>query len=169
MKVHGRGDVAIEQRIPEWDKNTVEGYQFAVLDVVVTRPSGRVAVDVSVADVSVEGARAQARARTAGVAARARELEKHRRYPGPGLVAAVLETGGLCGKELHSFFRSQASTDPALRSGQLRDIRQRLAVALQQGNASMMLSAAGSRKRPWQSALQIGGHNGTRRRAAQRR
>ena len=162
--MHGRDAVAIEQRIPDWDRITAEGLQFAVLDVVVTRPSGRVAVDVSVADVSMEGARAQTRARTAGVAARARELEKHRRYPGPGLVAAVLETGGLCGKELHAFLRSQASTDPTLRSGQLRDVRQRLAVALQQGNAFMMLSAAGSRQRPWLSAVQASGGHARRRR-----
>ena len=166
-ELHGRDAVTIEQHIPAWDRTTTEGIQLAVLDVVVTRPAGRVAIDVSVADISAEGARAQTRARASGVAARARELEKHRRYPGPGLVAAVLETGGLCGKEFHAFLRSQAATDPLTRGHQLRDVRQRLAVALQQGNAAMMLSAALAQRRPWQSGVQgVGGRGVRRKRAA---
>ena len=164
-EVHGREAVTIEQHIPGWDRDTTEGTQLAVLDVIVSRPAGRVAVDVSVVDVSAAGSRARARARTSGAAARARELEKHRRYPGHGLVPAVLETGGLAGKELHSFLRSQAACDPLLRPQQLKDVRQRLAVALQRGNAALMLGAAGVQQRPWRPALQgIGGHTVRRRR-----
>ena len=106
------------------------------------------------------------RARTSGIAARARELEKHRRYAGPGLVAAVLETGGLAGKELTAFLRGEASADPLLRSGQLQDVRQRLAVAVQRGNAAMLLSSAGVRLRPWSSPLQGLGGQPVRRRGA---
>ena len=164
VEQHGRDAVAVEQRIPAWDRNTTEGLQLAVLDIVVTRPTGKEAVDVSVTDASGEVGAAERRARRPGAAARVREQEKHRRYPGRGLVAAVLETGGRAGRELHAFLRSHATQDPAQRSAQLADIRQRLAVVLQQGNAAQMLSAAGSALRPWRSALQgMGGSSRARR------
>ena len=170
VEIHGREAVSIEQHLPAWDRTTTEGLQLAVLDVVMTHPGGRVAIDVSVADISAEGPRARARARASGTAARARELEKHRRYPGPGLTAAVMETGGLCGKEFHAFLRSQASADPLLRSAQLRDVRQRLAVALQRGSASMMLSAVPPVQRPWLATVQgVGGRVWRGQRVVRRR
>ena len=78
--------------------------------------------------------------------------------------AAVLETGGLAGKEFHAFLKGQASSEPLLRAAQLQDVRQRLASALQLGNAALMLGAAGAQLRPWRSALQGIGGNGLRRR-----
>ena len=162
IEMHGSDAVAIEQHIPAWDRQTPEGPELAILDVVVTSPAGRVAIDVSITDVSSDGTRAPARAKNAGLAARARELEKHRRYPGRGLVAAVLETGGLAGKELHAFLRAHADSDPAVRSGQLQDIRQRLAVALQRGNAALLLSSARPHQQPWHSAIKTAGRLRTR-------
>ena len=160
---HGVEAVHVEQHIPAWDKVTDEGAKHAVLDIVLSTQQGKVAVDVSVTDVSAPSASSRARGKTFGRAARVRELEKHRRYPGHGLVAAVLETGGAAGRELHAFLRSHASTDPALRSLELQDIRQRLAVALQRGNAALLLSAAGERSHPWLVAVQAAGRVALRR------
>ena len=147
---HGQSSARTEQRIPQWDRETDEGTQHAVLDVIVCPPGGRVAIDVSVVDVlAVTPAEARARARTNGAAARDRERQKHRRYPGAGLVAAAIETGGRFGRELQAFLRESAPADVPGRSTALTDIRQRLAAALWRGNAAMILSSAGQRPRPW--------------------
>ena len=162
---YGEAAVKLEQHVPAWDRydEVRQEHQLAVLDIIVARPEGTVAVDVSVADVSAPVLAAHARARAFGVAARVREREKHRRYPGQALVAAALETGGRAGGELNAFLRSAASTVPWERAEQLRDVRQRLAAALQRGNAAMMLSAAGSQLHPWLSALRPAGGGDARR------
>ena len=131
---------------------TRQGIEQAVLDVILVTNSGRVAVDVSVAEApSADDATARARARADGTAARERELEKHRRYPGPGLVPAVLETGGRMGREFRAFLRAQAPADER-RAASLADIRQRLATALQRGVATMLLGGAGAQPRPWRTS-----------------
>ena len=96
-----------------------------------------------------------ARARANGVAARERERQKHRRYPGPGLVAAAIETGGRCGRELSAFLKEHAPRDPALRPLALQDVRQGLATALARGNAQMLLGSAGALPRPWPTHGQL--------------
>ena len=55
----------------------------------------------------------------------------------------MLETGGAPGKEFELLLRDQTFADPEHRFRQLGDVRQLLAVALQMGNAAMMLSSAG--------------------------
>jgi hypothetical protein len=149
-ELHGAAAVKTEHRIPQWDRETNEGTQLAILDVVFSPAGGRVAVDVSVTDVlAASETEARARARTSGVAAREREREKHRRYPGPGLVAAVVETGGRLGREFVAFLKEHAPRDPALRPQALADVRQRLGTAVARGNAAMLLSSAGDVVRPW--------------------
>ena len=154
---HGKTAVQTEQRIPRWDRETTEGTQLAVLDVVFSPAGGRVAVDVSVTDVlGASASEKRARARTNGVAAREREREKHRRYPGPGLVAGALETGGRLGREFVAFIKEHAPRDPASRPLAMADVRQRLGTALARGNALMLLSSAGStRARPWPTHSQL--------------
>ncbi|CAK0863374.1 unnamed protein product [Prorocentrum cordatum] len=77
--------------------------------------------------------------------------EKHRRYPGPGLVAAALETGGRMGHEFRAFLRAKAPTDER-RTASLADVRQRLATALQRGVAAMLLGRAGAQSWPWRTS-----------------
>ena len=96
-------------------------------------------------------------------AARQREQEKHKRYPGPGLCAAALEGGGRMGAELASFLRAHAPGEGADRAQVLADVRQRLVVALARGNAAMLLSSAGARPRPWPSPCQAVGAGRARR------
>eukprot|EP00959_Pyramimonas_sp_CCMP1952_P267822 5599460-Pyramimonas_sp.AAC.1 len=75
-----------EQHVPGWDRMTRQGIEQAVLDVILITNSGRVAVDVSVAEApSADNATARARARADGAVARE--------------VAAALETGGRMGRE----------------------------------------------------------------------
>ena len=153
---YGQNAVSFEQRIPTWDRRTGEGIQHAVLDVVLAFPGGRACCDVSVAEVlAPAGPDRRRRAATAGIAAREREREKHTRYPGPGLCAAVLESGGRMGAELQGFLRAHAPG--ADRAAALADVRQRLVVAVARGTAAMLLSAAGPRPRPWRSPAQAAG------------
>jgi hypothetical protein len=159
----GEDAVTKEQHIPGWDQPTAEGIEHAVLDVVVSADTERVAVDVSIVEAtSPDLPTARARAKTAGAAARSRELEKHRRYRGPGLIAAVLESGGRMGKEFRAFLKARAPRD-GRRGMALCDVRQRLAVALQRGVAAMLLGSAGSRPRPWLSTCQALGQGAARR------
>ena len=60
-----------------------------------------------IAAPAATGEEEESEARVAGAAAREREREKHSRYPGPGLVAAVLESGGRMGRELDAFLRAR--------------------------------------------------------------
>ncbi len=141
--------VSLEQHVPGWDRSTIEGTDHAVLDIVLAEPAATVALDVTIVEVTApDPVTARARARKDGIAARTREREKHRRYPSPGLCAAVLETGGRHGQELRAFLRAKAPYD-ARRSEARQDVRQRLAVALQRGVADALLTSAGKRPRPW--------------------
>ena len=161
---YGQQSTAIEQRIPSWDRQTTEGTQAAVLDVVLTYPGGRVCIDTSVTEaIDAEGAATYRRARVAGTAAREREQEKHSRYPGPGLVAAVVENRGRMGRELDAFLRAHAPADAETRAAALADVRQRMVVAVARGTAAMLLSSAGPRQRPWPSSCQGAGRGRARR------
>ena len=143
---------------------TAEGTQAAVLDVVLAYPGGRVCIDTTVTEViAAGGATARRRARVAGAAAREREQEKHSRYPGPGLVAAVVESGGRLGREFDAFLREHAPADPETRAAALADARQRVVVAVARGTAAMLLSSAGPRARPWPSHAQGVGRGQARR------
>ena len=82
----------------------------------------------------------------AGAAGRQRELEKHRRYPPkegtPELVPIVYEAGGRPGREAEAFIRSVVAEEEGTpRMRVLEDLRQKLSVALQRGNASLLLSS----------------------------
>ena len=101
--------------------------------------------------------RMHARARANGVSARDRQREKHARYPGPGLVAAVVEAGGRLGGEFQAFLKAHAPAaifdeDVPIRSRALQDARMRVVIAVARGTASMLLSAAGDAPRPWRAA-----------------
>ena len=156
-----------EQRIPGWDKATEEGTKQAILDVVLSFPGGRVCVDVSVAEALASPSDtwgARARARVPGAAARQRELRKHTRYPGPGLCAAVLESGGRMGNELRAFLRAHAPADCGrTRAEALADVKQRLVVAVARGHAAMLLSSADAQARAWPGACQPVGPGRARR------
>ena len=97
-------------------------------------------------------------------AARTRESDKHRRYPGAGFVAAAIEGGGRMVNKFQSFLLSQAPIDEDRRGPALCDVKQSVAVALQRGIAAMLLGSAGSKLRPWASACQTLGQGAARRR-----
>ena len=143
---YGQDSVTFEQRIGSWDRQTANGdIQPAVLDVVLAHPGGRVCCDTSVTEaIGAGGAESRRRAATVGHAALEREREKHRRYPGPGLCAAVLESGGRMGAELQAFLRTHVAGAAGTyeRAAALADVRQRLVTAVARGTAAMLLSSA---------------------------
>ena len=157
-EVYNQWAVAFEQRIPGWDKTTEQGIKQAILDVVLSYLGGRVCLDVSVAEALAspsDAAGARLRARVPGAAARQRELRKHKRYPGPGLCAAVVESGGRMGAEFLAFLRARAPADCGRsRAEALADVKQRLVVAVARGHAAMLLNSAGAQARPWPSPCQ---------------
>ena len=65
------------------------------------------------------------------------------RYPGPDLVPFAVEALGRPGRDAVAFLRSLAPPDPETRSVVLGAAWQALSVALQVGNAELLLSAAG--------------------------
>ena len=142
--------VTFEQRIPGWDKTTEQGIKQAILDVVLAYPGGRVCLDVSVAEALASPSDAwgaRARARVPGAAARQRELRKHTCYPGPGLCAAVLESGGRMGNELRAFLRAHAPAECGrTRAEALADVKQRLVVAVARGHAACSQRPRGARR-----------------------
>ena len=79
-----------------------------------------------------------------GAAATPRKREKHLRYPclasAPELIPIVYEAGGRPGREAESFLRSLVAQEDD-RASMLEDLRQRIAVTLQQGSAALLLSA----------------------------
>ena len=147
-----RQEALKEQHVPSWDKQTARGTERAVLDVVLPRnPAGvgSLYVDISVAEpTSSDVTTARARARRPGLAAADREREKHRRYPGGQLLAAVMEAGGRWGQEFRRWAKAALPPGPE-RAAQLASLRQLLAVSLQRGVAAQLLSASAGCQRPW--------------------
>ena len=111
-----------------------------------------------------DDAGARVRGRVPGAAARERELRKHKRYPGPGLCAAAVESGGRMGAEFLAFLRAHAPSECGrVRAEALADVKQRLVVAVARGHAAMLLRSAGARARPWPSPCQSAGPSRARR------
>ena len=110
------------------------------------------AIDAAVAHAPAAGDRLASRAARDGVAAAAAAEGKRRRYPAAGdaLVPAVVETGGRPGLELESLVRAYAGREPEEeRPAAGVAAWRRISVAVQTGNAEMVLSAtAGQRAGP---------------------
>ena len=143
----GEWAVLEEQYIEAWNKAKPDGsIEHAKLDLVIQVPwRGRLTLDISVTEAAtatnLRGARHTPRP---GAAAKKREREKHTRYPPqastPEFIPIVYESGGRPGREAEAFLRAIVAYDDD-RASALQDLRQRLAVALQRGNAALLLSA----------------------------
>ena len=135
LKQRGAAGVATEQFVPAWDRVAQDGAtEAAKLDVAFADPTaGTVYVDVVVTDAAAGAGTpaGRSRARHDGAAAAAAEEKKHRRYPGPALVAFALETLGRLGAETQGLLRTWSAGDAAA----LCDARQSLSVVLQRWNA----------------------------------
>ena len=131
----GAGGVTTEQFVPAWDRVGRDGTtEAAKLDVAFFDPTaGAMFADVVVTDAAAGAGTpaGQSRARHDGAAAAASEEKKHRRYPGPALVAFALETLGRLGAEAQGLLRTWSAGDAAA----LCDARQSLSVVLQRWNA----------------------------------
>ena len=143
----GAWAVEEEQYIEEWNEVKEDGsIEHAKLDLVLQMPSrGRVALDISVTEAATAtNLSGSTRPPRPGAAARNREREKHTRYPlktsAPELIPIVYEAGGRPGQAAEAFLRSIVAHDDE-RAAVLEDLRQRIAVALQRGNAALLLSA----------------------------
>ena len=140
-----------EQRVVAWDRvNPRTGLlEEARLDVATRdAASGRpVFVDAMVTCASCGyGPRQRARAGKDGVAAADGVRSKRLRYPPSGgtLVPLVFETGGRPAEETVAYVRSLgAGVDDSERAVLIRSAWQQYSVALQSGNAEMLLSAVG--------------------------
>ena len=124
-----------EQEVTKW--NTPE--ENAILDIVYRCPRlGEIAVDISVVDSVFSGASSQASNQL-----HRREQAKHRRYPGPGLFAFVVDTRGRWAKEATAFVQTVISKlDPPERLEALRQCRRTVSFALQSSIAEQLMSAA---------------------------
>lgn len=126
--------VAREQAVPRWHR---EGEQ-AILDLVYRDPRlGDMCVDVSIVDSAYIGA-----PRSAPMALQRREVAKHRRYPGHGLVPFVMDTRGRWGREAVAWVQNVTSGFPdAERLEAVRQCRIQLGRALQLTVADQVLEA----------------------------
>ena len=119
--------------------------QTAILDVVLPAAgvaAGTLHVDVSIVEpTTTDAAALRLRARRPGQGAADRERTKHRRYPGEGLLPAVLETGGRWGCEFRRWARAALPPGPD-RAAALEILRQSMAAALQRGVAAALLGSA---------------------------
>ena len=140
-----------EQRVAAWDRtNPRTGeYEEAVLDVA-TRDniSGHaIFLDATVTCAhSGSQPRQRARANKDGLAASNAVDDKRERYPPSGgeLVPLAFEAGGRPGQETVSFVRSWGhGAEPGERTEIIRYAWQQLSMALQTGNAEMILVALG--------------------------
>jgi hypothetical protein len=149
----GPEGVLKEQHVRHWDRLSQGGEtERAILDVVLpSNPAGAgpIHIDISIVEPTTsDQSLARSRAKRAGQAAADRERTKHRRYPGAGLLPAVLEAGGRWGSEFRRWARAAVPPGPH-RSEALAELRQSLAVALQQGVAAALLGGAGCSTRSW--------------------
>ena len=142
----GEWAVGEEQYIEAWNKMKRDGsIEHAKLDLVVQVPwRGRVALDISVTEAATAtNLGGSSRPPRPGAAAKTREREKHTRYPPlastPELIPIVYEAGGRPGREAGAFLCTMVASDDD-RAMVLEDLRQRVAVALQRGNAALLLS-----------------------------
>ena len=137
----GAAGVDTEQAVPAWDRARPDGsVEAARLDVTYVDPvAGRQYVDVTVTDAALGAGTGAGRSRATrdGAAAAAAEERKHRRYPGPALLAFALETLGRPGKEAQALLRTWSAGDPQV----LAAARQSLSAALQRGNAEAWRTA----------------------------
>ena len=133
----GRGS-RTERHIPYW----VRPDKDAILDVVYVhkRLGEGVCVDVTVVDSAFAGAPT-----SAAKALPRREREQHRRYPGKGIFAFVLDTRGRWGREAQIWARSVVADLPeADRKSAVRRLRMIVgrALLLAVGTSSCRQSAA---------------------------
>ena len=135
--------------VPHWDTPQ----QKAVLDGSWNGETGRVYLDVSLVEPNARvGAQNRRQLKTIGTELATRERAKHRRYPGAGLVAMVMNGCGRMGSELEGFIQKMLKDVPKEEKGQeTAIIRQRLSVAVQRSKAEAML-AASRVARPWAQA-----------------
>ena len=119
-------DPLIEQLMPQW--RLPDGSQ-AQLDVVyVHGQQGTIALDVSVVDTTRVAEHGH---RWHTVLSR-REKEKHRRYPGPGLIPFVVDVNGRWGDEAESWLRRCLRfLEEQQRAGARTDLRARVSRTLQ--------------------------------------
>ncbi|CAK0801548.1 unnamed protein product, partial [Prorocentrum cordatum] len=148
----GEEEALTEQACPRWNRVRAGGtMERADLDVVLPHDpvsSGPLAIDVSAVEVTTpDPGLAAARSRRDGQAAADRERTKHQRYPGGGLLAAALETGGRWGSEFRRWAKA-AAPEGLRRAEALADLRQSLAAALQRGVAAQLLAGAAGPPRP---------------------
>ena len=101
--------VSLEQWLPHLDQPRPDGRVVrARLDVVFVDSDGtQHIVDISVADALVSDTSGELTRRAAHDFANVadREREKPRRYPGPNIIAFVLDTQGRLGREAQTFLR----------------------------------------------------------------
>ena len=126
--------VAREQAVPRWHR---DGEQ-AILDIVYRDARlGDACVDVSIVDAAYNGA-----PRSAPMALQRREVAKHRRYPGPGLVPFVMDTRGRWGREAVAWVQSVTSCLPDAESHEaVRQCRLQLGRVLQLTVTDQILEA----------------------------
>jgi hypothetical protein len=127
--------VTREQVVTQWSS---EG-DLAILDIVSEGSShGPQYIDVVITDSAVAG-----QGRLAMLQIRKRERGKHRRYPHAGLTAFALDTRGTWGQEARAFAAKTVAHLPAEdRIPVVRDLRVRIARALQNAVADQLASAA---------------------------
>ena len=128
-----------EQIMPKWSTSEEQ----ARLDIVCTDlRRGETCVDISMTDSVLRGATK----RVMRSAAR-REQQKHKWYPGRGMIPFVMDTRGRWGREAHAFVQTIAATLPhEQRAEAIRECRRRIAVALQTAVAEQIMSAAKRRE-----------------------
>jgi hypothetical protein len=127
--------VTREQVVTQWSSEEDK----AILDIVSEGSShGPQYVDVVITDSAVSG-----QGRLAMLQIRKRERGKHCRYPHAGLTAFALDTRGMWGQEARAFAaKTVAHLPPEDRVPVVRDLRVRIARALQGAVADQMASAA---------------------------
>ena len=130
--------VTKEQYVLDWSTPQQQAY----LDLAVVLPNGtQLYVDVTVQE---GGAARQRGARTVHLLSRA-VGRKHRRYPGPGLVAFAVDTLGRVDPEADGFLRAaaRAVTEDGVELGRLvRRGRALVATAVQRACATQIMGAA---------------------------
>ena len=128
-----------EQAVPRWHREADQ----AILDIVYRDARvGEVCVDVSVVDSAHPTA-----PRTAPMALQRREANKHRRYPGPGLVPFVVDARGRWGREACAWVQSvTASLPDDARQAAVRQCRIRIGRVLQLAIADQLLEAVRPRQ-----------------------
>ena len=159
-EIFGPQCVTREEIIPAWRRvRPGREPEDAKLDVVLRLPGERaIALDIAITEAASDSAIGGAGAMRPGRAARAREADKHLRYPAnpaaPELVPIIYEAGGRAGEAAERFLRRACKNlEETERIEMMRRIRQAVAVAIQKGNAEMLLSPGAPQGGwPWRRA-----------------